>query len=100
MKKILALKINNKNLKLFIQSLKKQIKNLKIEKSNKYIRNILESSSSLYNACDLRAKMIANINATNRFEKAKRSTVAIRRYRSMIAAKSRDVIKMTKMTVF
>ncbi len=36
MKKILALKKNNKNLKSFIQSLKKQIKNLKTKKSNKH----------------------------------------------------------------
>ncbi len=37
MKKILALKKNNKDLKSFIQSLKKQIKNLKIEKLNEHI---------------------------------------------------------------
>jgi septal ring factor EnvC (AmiA/AmiB activator) len=74
MKKILALKKNNKNLKSFIRFLKKQIENLKIEKSNEYVRNAFESSSSSYNAFDSCAKMIADINATNRFEKTKRST--------------------------
>jgi septal ring factor EnvC (AmiA/AmiB activator) len=73
MKKILALKKNNKNLKSFIRSLRKQIKNLKIEKSNEHVRNAFESSSSSYNAFDIRAEMIADINATNRFEKTKRS---------------------------
>jgi phage shock protein A len=77
MKKILALKKNNKNLKLFIRFLKKQIKNLKIEKSNEHVRNALESSFSSYNAFDLRAEMIANINATNRLEKTKRSTTIL-----------------------
>ncbi len=72
MKKIFALKKNNKNLKSFIQSLRKQIKNLKIEKSNEHARNALESSFSSYNAFDLRAKMTANTNATNRLEKTKR----------------------------
>ncbi len=77
MKKILALKKNNKNLKSFIQSLRKQIKNLKIEKSNEHARNAFESSSSSYNTFDSRAKMTANINATNRFEKTKRSTTIL-----------------------
>ncbi len=74
MKKILALKKNNKNLKSFIRFLRKQIKNLKIEKSNKYVQNAFESFLSFYNALDSRAEMIAGINATNRFEKSKRST--------------------------
>ncbi len=73
-KKILALKKDNKNLKSFIRSLRKQVKNLKIEKSNKYARNALESSFSSHNASDSRAKMTANINATNRLEKTKRFT--------------------------
>ncbi len=77
MKKILALKINNKNLKLFIQSLKKQIKNLKIEKSNEHVRNAFESSFSSYNAFDTRARMIADTNATNSFEKTKRSATIL-----------------------
>ncbi len=73
MKKILALKKNNKDLKSFIRSLRKQIENLKIEKSNEHARNAFESSSSSYNASDFRAKMTADTNATNRFEKTKRS---------------------------
>ncbi len=77
MKKILALKKNNKNLKSFIRFLRKQIENLKIEKSNEHVRNALESSSSSYNASDSRAKMTANTNATNRFEKTKRSTTIL-----------------------
>ncbi len=74
MKKILALKKNNKNLKSFIRSLRKQIENLKIEKSNEHARNALESLFSSYNASDSRVRMTANTNATNRFEKTKRST--------------------------
>ncbi len=74
MKKILALKKDNKNLKSFIRSLKKQIKNLKAQKSNEHIRNAFESSSFSYNAFDIRAKMIVDINATNSLEKTKRST--------------------------
>ncbi len=74
MKKIFALKKDNKNLKSFIQSLRKQIKNLKAEKSNEHARNAIESSFFSYNAFDTRAKMIADINATNSFEKTKRST--------------------------
>ncbi len=72
MKKILALKKNNKNLKSFIRSMRKQIKNLKIEKTNEHARNALESSFSSYNASDSRARMTADINATNRLEKTKR----------------------------
>ncbi len=45
MKKILALKKNNKNVKSFIQFLRKQIKNLKIEKSNEHVRNTFKSLS-------------------------------------------------------
>ncbi len=74
MKKILALKKNNKNLKSFIRFLRKQIKNLKIEKSNEHVQNALESSFSSYNAFDFRAEMIADINATNHFKKTKRLT--------------------------
>ncbi len=77
MKKILALKKNNKNLKSFIQSLKKQIKNLKIKKSNEHAQNAFESSSSSYNAFDSCARMTANINATNRLEKTKRSATIL-----------------------
>ncbi len=72
MKKILALKKNNKNLKLFIRSLRKQMKNLKIEKANEHARNALESSFFSYNAFDTHTRMIANINATNYFKKTKR----------------------------
>ncbi len=75
MKKILALKKDNKNLKSFIRSLRKQIKNLKVQKSDKHARNAFESLFFSYNAFDIRAKMIANINATNSFEKTKRSTM-------------------------
>ncbi len=74
MKKILALKKDNKNLKSFIRSLRKQIKNLKTEKSKEHARNTIESSFFSYNASDTRAKMTADINATNSFEKTKRST--------------------------
>ncbi len=74
MKKILALKKDNKDLKSFIQSLRKQIENSKIEKSDEHARNALESSFFSYNASDTRARMIANTNATNNFEKTKRST--------------------------
>ncbi len=73
MKKILALKKDNKNLKSFIRSLRKQIKNLKVEKSNEHARNAFESSFFSYNAFDTRARMIADINATKSFEKTKRS---------------------------
>ncbi len=73
-KKILALKKDNKNLKSFIRSLRKQVKNLKIEKSDEHARNALESSFFSYNVFDTRAKMIANTNATNHLEKTKRST--------------------------
>ncbi len=75
MKKILALKKNNKNLKSFIRFLRKQIKNLKIEKSNEHVKNVSKSFLSLYNAFDSRAEMIAIINATNRLEKTKRSVI-------------------------
>jgi phage shock protein A len=77
MKKILALKKNNKNLKSFIRSLRKQIKNLKIKKSNEHVRNAFESSSSSYNASDSRAEMTADTNATNRLEKTKRSATIL-----------------------
>ncbi len=77
MKKILALKKNNKNLKSFIRSLRKQIKNLKVEKSNEHARNAIESSFFSYNAFDTRARMIADTNATNSFEKTKRSTTIL-----------------------
>ncbi len=77
MKKILALKKNNKNLKSFIRSLRKQLENLKIKKSNEHVRNALESSFSSYNASDFRAKMTADTNATNRFEKTKCSTTIL-----------------------
>ncbi len=73
MKKILVLKKNNKNLKSFIRSLKKQMKNLKIEKSNEHAQNAFESSFFSYNAFDICARMIADINATNHFKKTKRS---------------------------
>jgi hypothetical protein len=72
MKKTFALKKDYKNIKLFIRFLRKQIKNLKIKKSNEHAQNALESSFSSYNAFNSRAKMIANINATNRLEKTKR----------------------------
>jgi hypothetical protein len=44
---------------------------LKIEKSNEHARNAFKSSFFSYNVFDFRAKIIANINATNRFEKNK-----------------------------
>jgi phage shock protein A len=77
MKKTLALKKDNKDLKSFIRSLKKQIENLKIEKSNEHVQNAFESSFVSYNAFDTHARMIANINATNHLEKTKRSTMIL-----------------------
>ncbi len=74
MKKILALKKDNKNLKSFIRSLRKQIKNLKAEKSNEHAQNAIKSSFFSYNASDTRARMTADTNATNSLEKTKRST--------------------------
>ncbi len=62
MKKILALKKNNKNLKSFIRFMRKQIESLKIEKTNEHAQNALESSFSSYNASDSRARMTADIN--------------------------------------
>ncbi len=77
MKKTLALKKDNKDLKSFIRSLRKQIKNLKIEKSNEHARNILESSFFSYNAFDTRARITTNTNATNHFAKTKRSAMIL-----------------------
>jgi hypothetical protein len=74
MKKILALKKDNKNLKSFIRFLRNQIKNLKIEKSNEHVRNALELFFSSYNVLNFCAEMTADINATNHFEKSKHST--------------------------
>jgi hypothetical protein len=50
------------------------MKNLKIEKLNEHARNAFKSSFLSYNAFDTRARMTEDINATNHFEKTKRST--------------------------